>query len=161
MRGATFPPRISRGRSARASRELVAAQRRLRCGPWLWVLFALALAACEDRDVETWTPADHDHADKKAGQVSGTAAPGQEQASLVAVTWRQSCASCHGMGGRGDGPTGRMMKMPDLSRPELQNRSDEELAKVIREGRNQMPSFGSLPPAVVEGLVKHIRTLRR
>ena len=132
-------------------------RRRARCWP---VALFLMLPACEDRDVQTWSPGDHDHADK-AGQV-GTAAPGQEEASLVAVTWRQSCATCHGMGGRGDGPTGRMMKVPDLTRPDFQRgNSDEQIAEIIRKGRNQMPSFGSLPPKVVDGLVAHVRSLAR
>jgi mono/diheme cytochrome c family protein len=144
---------ISRGPSART--VLVAALSSL-----CLLLIGFALAGCNEREVQTWSPGDHDHA-QKGGQVSGTAAPGQEQASLVAVTWRQTCAPCHGMGGRGDGPTGRMMKVADLTGVDFGSRSDEEIAKIIREGRNQMPAFSALPPAVVEGLVKHVRSLGR
>ena len=128
---------------------------------WPAALVLFTSAACNDREVKEWTPGDHDRADK-GGQVSGTALPGQEEASLVAVTWRQSCASCHGSGGRGDGPNGRMMKVPDLTRPDFQKGfSDDQIAEVIRKGRNQMPSFASLPPKVIDGLVKYVRSLGR
>lgn len=137
-------------------RPIRMAARRLRL---IAPLFIAALVSCEERDVKEWSPADHDHVDK-GGQVSGSALPGQELASLVAVTWRQSCASCHGMGGRGDGPTGRMIKVPDLTRPDFQkDTSDEQIAEIIAKGRNKMPAFGSLPPKVIEGLVGHVREL--
>jgi cytochrome c oxidase cbb3-type subunit 3 len=53
-----------------------------------------------------------------------------------------------------------MVKAPDLSRPEWQAAtSDEQIAAVIREGRNKMPRF-ELPPAVINVLVRRIRSLR-
>jgi cytochrome c oxidase cbb3-type subunit 3 len=92
--------------------------------------------------------------------VSGTVAPGQEEASLIAVTWRQNCARCHGMAGRGDGPDGRMLRTPDLTRSDFQERySDAEIAAIIKKGRNKMPSFKSLPDKVIDGLVRHVRRI--
>ncbi len=117
----------------------------------------LALAGCNQAgDLPEWSPADHD-GDAKAGQVDGVAAPGQEDAVIVSMAWKQSCASCHGPDGKGNTPEGRMNRVPDLT---VSKGSDEELAAVIAKGRNKMPAFGNaLPPNVVTGLVAHIRSL--
>lgn len=123
-------------------------------------LVAALLVGCNDDPgpVREWTPADHTHNERPTGQVVGTAAPGEEDATLVAVTWRQNCAVCHGRAGRGDGPQGRMLKVPNLARPDFQSSySDEQIATVIKQGRNKMPAFGHLPPDVVQGLVGYIR----
>jgi mono/diheme cytochrome c family protein len=115
----------------------------------------LCLACDDGGEVRVWQPGDHDGEAKNAGQVDGVAAPGEEDATLVSMTWKQTCAQCHGMSGRGDGPQGRMLRVADLTATKA---SDEELANTIRKGRNQMPAFGeSLPPHVVDGLVRMIR----
>ncbi len=118
---------------------------------------------CNSGDVQEWRPSDHDNNDNpNARQVSGSVAPGQEEDTLIDVTWRQNCARCHGMSGRGDGPEGRMLRVRDLTDPAFQDKmSDEEIAAVIKQGRNKMPAFETLPDNVVHGLVKHIRKLRR
>ncbi|MEM1028978.1 MAG: cytochrome c [Myxococcota bacterium] len=125
-----------------------------------WLVLLVGGGGCsEDRGpVREWTPADHSNNERPTGQVAGTAAPGQENATLVAVTWRQNCAVCHGGTGRGDGPQGRMLRVPSLARAEFQRgNTDAQIAAVIRNGRNKMPAFGHLPPNVVEGLVGYIR----
>lgn len=129
----------------------------------LILVLGTSLVACDSGggDVRPWKPEDHDKAGPDTGrQVSGTVAPGEEEASLIAVTWRQNCARCHGVAGRGDGPEGRMLRTPDLTRPDFQERySDAEIAAVIKKGRNKMPAFGSLPDKVIEGLVRYVRRL--
>jgi cytochrome c oxidase cbb3-type subunit 3 len=53
-----------------------------------------------------------------------------------------------------------MVKAPDLTRAEWQAKvTDQQIAEVIRRGKNKMPAF-DLPPRVIEGLVKRIRTAR-
>jgi mono/diheme cytochrome c family protein len=53
-----------------------------------------------------------------------------------------------------------MVRAPDLTRPEWQDAvTDEQIASVIRGGRNKMPSF-DLPDTVVKGLVARIRVRR-
>ena len=52
------------------------------------------------------------------------------------------------------------MHPPDLTRPDVQAKvTDEQLGKVILNGRNRMPKF-DLPAEVVAGLVKRIRFLK-
>lgn len=108
-----------------------------------------------------WSAADHegDARDTGAVRTPASGVPVDEDATLAEVAWRQSCATCHGMGGRGDAPQGQMLRAPDLTRPELARFSDDDLASVIRGGRNKMPAFEQLPPRVVTALVRHIRGL--
>lgn len=121
-----------------------------------------ASAGCGRADVSEWRASDHAHTGKPAGaQVA--AQPGSESNAdtLANLAWANQCATCHGLGARGDGPQGRMLRVADLTRPDWQDSaSDEDIAQVIRKGRNKMPSF-DLPDEVVEALVRKIRSLKR
>lgn len=107
-------------------------------------------------DAEEWQPRDHD-GEAKAGQVDGIAAPGQEDAVIVSMAYKQNCARCHGLDGHGATPEGRMNKVPDITASKA---SDDELLTLIAKGRNKMPAFGeALPPNVLKGLVAYVRGL--
>lgn len=125
----------------------------------------LALAGCNSTapDSRDWKPSDHTNnkGNPSPGQTSGVLKPGQEDTTLVEVTWRQNCMRCHGPRGLGNGPEGRMLRVPSLARAELNDVPDAALRHVIKNGRNKMPSFKTLPPKVVAGLVKYIRGFQR
>lgn len=117
-----------------------------------------------------WTPADHDHQveprssrhtmQTRQQKNNPHAAPTQRN-QLIDVTWGKQCASCHGRRGRGDGPSSTMVKARDLTDPDFQaTLTDEQIAKVIREGKDKMPAF-NLPDSIIEGLVQHVRGLVR
>lgn len=79
---------------------------------------------------------------------------------LLDMAWRKNCAGCHGPAGRGDGPQGAMVRAPDLSRTDWQDKiSDDEIAAMIRNGKGKMPKF-DLPDQVVAGLVQRVRAFR-
>jgi mono/diheme cytochrome c family protein len=131
----------------------------------------LTLVACE-RDasgLSEWTAADHDHQAEpprrrrsltQAAPQTPHAAPSQKN-QVIDVTWAKQCATCHGKKGRGDGPSSTMVKARDLTTPEWQaSVNDEQLKKVIREGKDKMPAF-NLPDSVIDGLVQHVRGLER
>jgi mono/diheme cytochrome c family protein len=125
-----------------------------------------AIVACDPapNDVREWAPGDHDQAPSTPGtanpRAAASARPGAE-IDLVQLAWEKNCTTCHGARGRGDGPQGPMLRAPDLSRAEWQDRvSDAEIADTIRKGRNKMPSF-DLPPQVLQGLALRIRSLKR
>ena len=78
------------------------------------------------------------------------AAPGKE-------TFASSCANCHGLDGRGG------ERAPDIAeRPRVQQLSDVQLSKIIRDGiqGTGMPAFHSLDSATVKALVSYLRTLQ-
>jgi cytochrome c oxidase cbb3-type subunit 3 len=128
------------------------------------------LVACDrppsDEGIREWAPADHDRVEERSRLASGQQAAPDKDASatenrtLVEVTWRNQCAQCHGMVGRGDGPNGPMLKATDLTNVEWQGKiSDGEIASSIRDGKGRMPKF-DLPEPVVTGLVARIRAVR-
>jgi mono/diheme cytochrome c family protein len=131
----------------------------------------VAFLACERRpaDLREWKADDHDRAEeqqKGKGGPSRAAPPSSASASpdpnttLVDVTWRTQCASCHGPGGKGDGPQGPMVHAADLTRPEWQSSvSDEQITATILNGKNRMPKF-EFPAPVLSGLVARIRASR-
>ena len=132
----------------------------------LLALCLLALGGCDlppEGELRQWTPADHDqptNSQAQAPQVSARPGAAEFDPSLIDLAWQKNCASCHGPRGRGDGPQGPMVRAPDLTRDEWQDRvSDQEIAEVIRKGRNKMPAFDLSPP-IIEGLVKRIRAAR-
>jgi len=123
--------------------------------------------ACEQKssDLREWRVSDHDHTDNPAsGQVQvdpndagAPSVPGLDDVTIVA--WQQNCLQCHGTLGRGDGPRGPMLKATNLSDPVWQSSaSDEQIARVIKEGKGLMPAF-KLPDPTVASLVKLVRVM--
>lgn len=77
--------------------------------------------------------------------------------------YAERCASCHGLAGRGDGPTGRLLAggVSDL-RPALRGREDEALADAIASGVGPMPAFSpALGRTEQRALVLYLRELAR
>ncbi|HEV2492674.1 MAG TPA: c-type cytochrome [Terriglobia bacterium] len=87
----------------------------------------------------------------------------QKQASKTApgiegpATFRQYCAACHGLNGRGG------EHAPDIvNNPKVRARSDRELVDIVTHGipRAGMPAFNVLlEPAEVQAVVTYLRTL--
>jgi mono/diheme cytochrome c family protein len=133
----------------------------------LALLATLALAACERPpaadSLAEWTPADHHSTDEEklaAGAQQKPAATGGDVTSLVDLTWRQQCSTCHGAAGKGDGQMAQMLKVPDLTVEAWQATvSDTEIAATIKGGKGKMPSF-NVPDSVIQGLVARVRAAR-
>ena len=78
----------------------------------------------------------------------------------AAKVYKTNCALCHSADGGGDNASGKALKAKDLRSPEVQGKSDEELAEVITKGAGKMPAFGKkLSPDVIKSLVAYIREL--
>ena len=68
-----------------------------------------------------------------------------------------TCASCHGLDGRGG------ERAPDIAtRPEITHRSDQDLLKILRAGipEKGMPSFAALGSAKLSTLLSYVRSLQ-
>ena len=86
----------------------------------------------------------------------------------AATIWQQRCSTCHGPGGKGDGPAGAALnpKPRDFSLADWQKSvTDERLQKVIVEGG---PAVGlsllmvpnpdlTAKPDVIKALIAHVR----
>jgi mono/diheme cytochrome c family protein len=73
--------------------------------------------------------------------------------------FRTKCAMCHGKIGGGS-EVGKSMNVPDLRSAAVQKLPDAELARIISNGKGEMPSFkNSLSEDQIRGLVTYIRSL--
>ena len=64
-----------------------------------------------------------------------TAAFAQDAAAL----YKAKCAACHGADGKADTAVGKKIGVRDFAAPEVQKQSDDELAAIINDGKNNAP----------------------
>ena len=83
-----------------------------------------------------------------------------------AGAYQKNCVSCHGAGGKGDGPAAKMLKPPpgDFATG-LKGMADADIAKLIKEGGKSMgknhPAFGTkLSDDQINAVVQHIKGLK-
>ena len=131
---------------------------------------AIVFSACNTSEpLREWTPDDHGQPRRDDTEVIPPGAEpetegDEEDPSLRAARalFNSMCAGCHGRDGRGRGP-----ELPpgaqaaDFTDAAFQSaRSDADLAKSIREGRNMMPAFAQqLRSEGVDVLVAYVRLL--
>jgi mono/diheme cytochrome c family protein len=75
-----------------------------------------------------------------------------------------NCASCHGAGGKGDGPAAAALPPPkpaDWTSARVQSQTDGELFWKITNGRGAMPPWKHLPEKERWSIVNYIRTLKK
>jgi mono/diheme cytochrome c family protein len=126
----------------------------------LLVAFSTALACGNESDVREWRASDHQ--EPTANPQQGEAGGPQTEEEAITALFNQSCAPCHGVDGHGGGPNAAALNVPDIASAELQeSRTDEDIARVIRDGRGMMPAFSDdLNERGIEVLVGHVRSLR-
>jgi mono/diheme cytochrome c family protein len=75
-------------------------------------------------------------------------------------TYKAKCVACHGADGSGANAAGRALKVRDLRSAEVQTQSDEQLFKIIANGKGKMPAYEKpLGADKCKELVTHIRRL--
>ncbi|OGK98214.1 MAG: hypothetical protein A3D33_02295 [Candidatus Rokubacteria bacterium RIFCSPHIGHO2_02_FULL_73_26] len=75
-----------------------------------------------------------------------------------------NCASCHGAGGRGDGPAAAALPPPkpaNWTAEAVQTQTDGEIFWKISNGRGAMPPWKHLPEKERWELVNFIRSLKK
>ena len=79
-----------------------------------------------------------------------------------AATFKAKCAMCHGQDATGNTPMGKNLKIRDLTSPDVQKQSDEEITATITKGKNKMPEYGTkLSKDQISDLGKYIRSLKK
>jgi mono/diheme cytochrome c family protein len=79
-----------------------------------------------------------------------------------AALYKQKCAACHGVDGKGETATGKAMKVRSFADPEVAKISEDELAGAIEKGKGKMPAYGkSLKPDEIKALVAYIHSLAK
>lgn len=74
------------------------------------------------------------------------------------------CASCHGKDGKGNKAMAKVFKVEpaalDLTSSTITDKKDEELLKIIAEGKNKMPAYGKqLKAEQQKSVLQYIRGL--
>lgn len=88
-----------------------------------------------------------------------TAARADEKSAAL---YKQKCAACHGVDGKGETPTGKTLKVKDFASEEVKKMSDEDLSEAISKGKGKMPAYGkSLKPDDIKALVAYIRSMAK
>lgn len=79
-------------------------------------------------------------------------------------TIETNCVTCHGPGGKGDGPAAAALPPPkpaDWTSAKVQTETDGELFWKISHGRGAMPPWKSLPEKDRWEIINYIRTLKK
>ena len=88
-----------------------------------------------------------------------TSAKADEKSTAL---YKQKCAACHGVDGKGETATGKAMKVRSLADPEVAKMSDEDLSSAIEKGKGKMPAYGkSLKPDEIKAMVAYVRSLAK
>ena len=79
------------------------------------------------------------------------------------AVYDKSCKSCHGADGTPNAAVAKMMKveMKDLKSPEIQAMSDDDLKKVITDGKGKMKPIASASGAAADNVVAYVRSLKK
>jgi cytochrome c6 len=79
-----------------------------------------------------------------------------------AAVYKSKCAACHGADGKGQTAMGKTLKLKDLGSAEVQKTTDEEMNKMIADGKGKMPAYkGKLDQASIDAVIAHIRTFKK
>jgi mono/diheme cytochrome c family protein len=83
-------------------------------------------------------------------------------ASAGKAAYGKSCKSCHGADGTPNPAMAKMMKVDikDLKSPEVQAMSDDDLKKVITDGKGKMKPVASASASAAD-VVAYMRTLKK
>ncbi len=79
------------------------------------------------------------------------------------AVYGQHCKNCHGVTGVANPKIVKMMKteIPSLGSADVQKMSDENLKKVITDGKARMPPIRSVTGKSVDDVVAYLRTLKK
>jgi mono/diheme cytochrome c family protein len=75
----------------------------------------------------------------------------------------KSCKSCHGADGSGNPNIAKMMKveMRPLGSAEVQAQSDDDLKKIVTDGKGKMRPVASVSGKSADDVVAYVRTLKK
>jgi mono/diheme cytochrome c family protein len=78
------------------------------------------------------------------------------------ATYDKACKSCHGPDGAGNPAVAKMMKvdMKDLKSADVQGMSDDDLKKVITDGKGKMKPVASASASAAD-VVAYLRTWKK
>jgi mono/diheme cytochrome c family protein len=84
-------------------------------------------------------------------------------ASTGKAVFEKSCKNCHGATGEGNPAIAKMMKveMKPLGSAEVQGLSDDDLKKIVSDGKGKMQPIRTVTGKSVDDVVAYVRTLKK
>jgi mono/diheme cytochrome c family protein len=75
----------------------------------------------------------------------------------------RSCKSCHGADGTPNAAVAKMMKvdMKDLKSTEVQASSDDDMKKIVTEGKGKMKPVKAVSGPAVDDVIAYVRSLKK
>jgi mono/diheme cytochrome c family protein len=77
-----------------------------------------------------------------------------------AATYKAKCTACHGADGSGQTPVGKSLKLQDLRSAEVQKLTDEEMTKILSDGKGKMPAT-KLSADDIKAVIGYVRSLKK
>jgi mono/diheme cytochrome c family protein len=84
-------------------------------------------------------------------------------AAVGKAVYDKSCKTCHGPDGAGNPAIAKMFKvdMKDLKSPDVQAIGDDDLKKVITDGKGKMKPVAGVSGADADNVVAYVRSLKK
>ena len=76
------------------------------------------------------------------------------------AVYDKSCKGCHGPDGTPSAGMAKAMNLRDLKTPEVQAMSDDDMKKIITEGKGKMKPIASAAPSAAD-VVAYLRSLKK
>ncbi len=91
------------------------------------------------------------------------AVTGGGDAEAGAAVFKKKCAMCHAQDGSGNEKMAKMLKVEirDLGSAEVQERTDEDMAKITKEGNGKMKPVKGVTDDDITNIIAFIRTLKK
>jgi cytochrome c5 len=79
------------------------------------------------------------------------------------AVYDRACKNCHGTTGEANPSVTKMMKVEikDLGSSDVQKLSDDELKKIVTDGKGKMPPIHTVTGQSVDDVVAYVRTLKK
>ena len=79
------------------------------------------------------------------------------------AVYDKSCKSCHGADGTPNAAVAKMMKvdMKDLKSTEVQSLSDDDMKKIITEGKGKMKPVKTVSGPALDDVIGYVRSLKK
>jgi mono/diheme cytochrome c family protein len=79
------------------------------------------------------------------------------------TVYTKSCKTCHGPDGAGNPAIAKMMKvdMRDLKSPDVQAMSDDDIKKIVTNGKGKMKPVTAVSGADLDNVVAYVRSLKK
>jgi mono/diheme cytochrome c family protein len=79
------------------------------------------------------------------------------------AVYDKSCKSCHGPDGAGNPAIAKMFKvdMKDLKASDVQAMGDDDLKKVVTDGKGKMKPVAGVSGAAADNVVAYVRSLKK